>query len=253
MYNGWWPQLVVSNGVGDVSLTGVSLRVEPDGRMVYLQEFSSEVKSPMSLRRFPFDRQKLEVIFEPLGFYASELRLAIGSGTTDLPERPLPISGWELLDLDAETKLNHDASTGKDYSLFVVALEMRRHPEATIWGMIVPLLLIVLLSTVVFWMDRESLGSRMDISFIGLLTVVAFQAFTMGNLPDISYFVLIDGVIYAAYLAMAACILSNIWVDNLNRRGELEAADRFDWHGRWVLPSGFLLSVVGSGVYFFFA
>lgn len=85
--------------------------------------------------------------------------------------------------------------------------------------------IIVLLSSVVFWMDRESLGSRMDISFIGLLTIVAFQGIATEGLPKISYFILMDGVIYGAHAMMAACIVGNLWVD----RGSTGAARRPPW------------------------
>ncbi len=50
-----------------------------------------------------------------------------------------------------------------------------------------PLLLIVLLSFSVFWMDRSSLGDRISVSFIGILTVVAYQVVMSETLPRIAY------------------------------------------------------------------
>ena len=40
----------------------------------------------------------------------------------------------------------------------------------------IPLMVIVLLSFSVFWMDRSSLGDRLSVSFIGLLTSVAYHS-----------------------------------------------------------------------------
>jgi hypothetical protein len=53
-------------------------------------------------------------------------------------------------------------------------------------------MILIALSWAVFWMDRESLGDRMDISFIGILTVVAFQIVVSDQLPRISYFTIVS-------------------------------------------------------------
>ena len=73
---------------------------------------------------------------------------------------------------------------------------------------VLPLTLLVVLTFSVFWMDRPSLGDRMDISFIGLLTVVAYQiireqarqalALTVAPLPrgniPVYYFLAVVGI-----------------------------------------------------------
>ncbi len=250
MYNSWWPQVVLANAVGSVPLSSVSLRIAPDGAMTMVQEISSVVKSRMELRRFPFDRQRLQVIFEPLAFDATEVRLETGVDETDLPERSVRVSGWELLALQAEAQVERDETTGNRYSILLLTLDVRRLPESAIWSILVPMSLIVLLSTVVFWMDRESLGNRMDVSFIGLLTIVAYQSLATEGLPNISYFTLLDGFLYVAYVGMAACIVSNVWVDQLDRRNRAAAADRFDWNGRWVFPVALVALNVISVSYF---
>ncbi len=68
-------------------------------------------------------------------------------------------------------------------SAAVVSMEMARKPGFVLRVIVVPLMLLVMLSWSVFWMDRESLGDRMDLSFIGILTVVAFQTVVSDSLP----------------------------------------------------------------------
>ncbi len=250
MFNGWWPQIAVENAVGSVPLSGVSLRIAPNGTLTMIQEISSVVKSRMALRRFPFDRQRLQVIFEPLSFYATEVLLETGVGATDLPERSIRVSGWDVVALEAEARVERDEVTGNEYSIFVVTLDVGRLPASAIWSIIVPMSLIVLLSSVVFWMDRESLGNRMDVSFIGLLTIVAYQSLATQGLPNISYFTLLDGFIYVAYAGMTACIVSNIFVDQLDRRNATATADRLDWNARWAFPVVLILLNAISASYF---
>ncbi len=251
IFTGWWPQVVVANGVDLSSIAGITLRIRPDGAVSLFQEISLTARSPMNLRRYPFDRQELHLIFESQAFLATEVKLT--SGITDLPARHIRVPEWNLLNMNVETIVEQDDISANTYSMLIVSLDMERRPAYTIWAVAVPMSLIVLLSMSVFWMDRESLGSRMDVSFIGLLTIVAFQSLVSSDLPDISYFILMDGFVYVAYLGMASCVISNLWVDHLNRRGARLLADRFDWHARWAFPTGFIVLNVLSGLYFYFS
>ena len=59
-----------------------------------------------------------------------------------------------------------------------------------------PLIVIVLLSFSVFWMDRSSLGDRISVSFIGILTAVTYQLLVNDVLPPISYVTLMHGFLF---------------------------------------------------------
>ena len=252
MYNGWWPQVVLHNGLGSTPPERVSLRISPDGTLLFVKQISTLLKSPMNLRRFPFDQQKLKAIFEPLAFDATQVKFGSKPIMTDLPDRPLRVAGWDLIDLSAQTQEEHDKQTGAEYSSFVVTLDMARNPAMTIWPVMMPLSLIVLLCTAIFWMGGESHGNRLDASFIGLLTVVAYHALVVGGLPKISYFILIDGFIYVSYGTMAASIVANIVGHQLIRRGARAASERLDQIARWVLPAGFIVFNLFSGLYFYY-
>ena len=251
-YNSWWPQLVLSNGVGTIPLQSVSLRISPDGTLLFIQEISAVVESPMDLRRYPFDQQKLRAIFEPLAYYATEVKLVSGPDMTDLPERPVHVAGWELRDLRAEVHIDQDDNSDAQFSQLIVTLDMHRKPGFTLWFIFVPFSLIVLLSHSVFWMKRDSMGIRMDILFIGLLTIVAYQSLAVSSLPSIAYFTLINGFVYVGYITMAASIVSNIRLDRLTRRGEESTAARFNEVCRWAFPSGFFGLNLISAFYFYF-
>ena len=238
-YNGWWPQLVLSNGVGTIPLQSVALRISPDGNLLFIQEITAVVESPMDLRRYPFDSQKLRAIFEPLAFYGTELKLVSGPDMIDLPARPVHVAGWELRDLSAEPHIEQDDDSDALFTQLIVTLDVRRRPGFTIWFIFVPLSMIVLLSGSVFWMNSESVGNRMDILFIGLLTIVAYQSLAVSSLPSVAYFTLINGFVYVGYIIMAASIVSNVWLDRLKRRGAEAAVQRFDQVFRWVYPAGF--------------
>ena len=61
-------------------------------------------------------------------------------------------------------------------SAFIVSVDVQRESFYMRRLVIIPLVVIVLPSpSSVFWMDRSSLGDRLSVSFIGILTGVAYQ------------------------------------------------------------------------------
>jgi hypothetical protein len=114
---------------------------------------------------------------------------------------------------------------------------------------VLPLVVIVLLSFSVFWMDRSSVGDRLGISFIGILTGVAYQIVMSDHLPRISYLTLMHGILNLSFLTMCATVVINLVVSRLDRRGESELGDRIDRRCRWAFPLVYFgLSLVMVGV-----
>ena len=251
VYQGWWPQLVAANSVGNIPLQGVSLKIHSDGTMLLVQEIAAVLKSSMNLRKYPFDRQELQIIIEPLSSFSSEVQLISGPEMTDMPRRHLKIASWDLVNLSARSRIEKDEKSTHQYAQLVIYLDMERKPGYTTWLVFVPLTFIILLSSSIYWMDAESLGNRMDISFIGLLTIVAYQAMVESGLPKIDYFTLIHGFVYISYLIMATFIMSNILIDQLNRKKKTALADRIDQTARWVMPIAYLALNFLSGLYFY--
>jgi len=101
---------------------------------------------------------------------------------------------------------------------------------------VVPLIVIVLLSFSVFWMDRSSLGDRINVSFIGILTGVAYQIVVSDLVPRISYSTLIHGFLNLSFILMCATVAINLIVGSLDQKGKSELGNRIDRRCRWIFP-----------------
>jgi hypothetical protein len=131
-----------------------------------------------------------------------------------------------------------------------MTLDMARDPRHLLRVVILPLALLVFITFAVFWMDRESLGDRMDISFIGILSVVAYQIVMSDHMPPIAYFTLMNGFLYSAYLLLAAGVVVNLVVAKLDQSGRRELGNRIDRRCRWAFPALFLgLNAVNALVF----
>ena len=80
VFTGWFPQVVLVNESGLYEKHGVLLRVRPDGSLRLVETLDAAAETDLDLRAYPFDRQKLEAIFEVLGFDESEVVLQPSEG-----------------------------------------------------------------------------------------------------------------------------------------------------------------------------
>jgi hypothetical protein len=243
LYDGWRPQAFLANESGSYDRQGTVLRIEPDGTVWYVEEIDAVAESPMDLRFFPFDEQTLQIHFKFLGYGVDEVRFEpVEEYSRLLPQRGNPVgnAGWAIGDYSIAAGEDQSAIAGPQAvgrgSTLRIDVAAERRSGYLIRVVVLPLMLIVALSWVVFWMDRESLGNRMDISFIALLTVVAFQIMVEQALPAIPDLTLMAGFLAINYLLLAATIVVNLRVDQLDRAGRQADGDALDLRCRWMFP-----------------
>jgi len=253
VFDGWWPQLILANRSGGFETEAVLLRIAPDGAMSLVAEVHGNAETSMQLRRFPFDRHHFSAVFEVLGYAQDRVLLVPDPHTSGGGQEAVRIAQWELLDLHVDSReydpVYEDGHDGA-LSQVVVSLDMTRRPQHMLQVVVLPVTVLVVLTFSVFWMDRESLGDRMDISFIGILTVVAYQIIVTDSMPGIPYFTLMSGFLISTYLVLAAGVAINLVVAKLDQAGRREFGDRVDRSCRWVFPSVFLGINLLSAAYF---
>jgi len=232
----WYPQVVLVNESGLYETLGVILRVRPDGTSTLVQMINARAEADLDLRRYPFDRHRLDATFEVLGTSRDEVVWETAPDVAMDDEVRIP--QWTLTEVRASVgeRGASYAGPGSVASTFVVSMDVQRDPFFVIRLVVVPLVLIVMLSWSVFWMERSLLADRISVSFIGILTAVAYQIVVSDIQPDISYVTLMHGFLNLSFFIMCATVVINLWVGALDRRGLSEAGDRIDRRCRWIFP-----------------
>ena len=224
-------------------MQGVLVRVAPDGTSRLIQTFNGVARSALDLRRYPFDKQQLEIVFEVLGFDNNEVNIEAGKITVNRSRIQIP--QWNLIDVATSTRVvtaPYAGVTGYSSAL-VVSIDVERQPFFMVRLVVLPLIVIMMLSWSVFWMDRSSLGDRMSVSFVGILTAVAYQSMVSAIMPQISYMTVIHGFLYYSFMLMCATVVINLVVGNHDRRGDYERGDLIDRRCRWAFPIAYVVLV----------
>jgi hypothetical protein len=216
--------------------------VRSDGSLSLFETVNAVAKIDLDLRRYPIDQQRLEVVFHVLGFDSKEIVLRLepdyNDGDLNIDES-FQMPQWHLTRIKSSIGTRNTPLIGKGAttSTFTVSIDLQRSSFFILRLVILPLIIIVMLSWSVFWMDKSSLGDRISVSFIGILTAVTYQVVLSEILPRISYVTLInDGFLNVSFLIMCMTVIVNLRVGYLDRHGMAEAGDRLDHHCRWVFP-----------------
>lgn len=234
----WYPQVVLANESGLYESNAVLLRVKPNGTNTLIQTVDASVETDLNLRRYPFDHQRLEAVFEVLGFDANQV-VFLTEPEFDISRNPaIEMSGWKISGLDASVRKKVAPYAGKSgtSSTFVLIMDVERKSFFTLRLVVLPLVLIVMLSWSVFWMDRSALGDRLNVSFIGILTAVAYQNVIGDILPQIAYVTLMNTFLNLSMFMMCATVVIHLAVDITNRQGNWKQADLIDLRCRWIFP-----------------
>lgn len=244
----WYPQVVMINESGLYSKSGVVQRVRPDGTCTLIETINAAAKSDLNMRAYPFDRHQLRATFEVLGFGHDEVAFEVehdGEAAADHVTIPQwRIEGARLL---AEDRRAPYAGSSGVASSLVLAIDVDRQSFYIMRLVVMPLALIVVLSFAVFWMDRSSLGDRISVSFIGILTGVTYQLVMSSSLPQIAYPTVMHAFLYLSFLVMCATVVINLVVGSMDKRQRFAAGDRVDRLCRWIFPVGYACVLAALG------
>jgi hypothetical protein len=253
VFEGWRPHVFVPNGIGDREASNLAVAIWPDGRLMYTETFYTKVETPMDLRRFPFDRQRLEIFFQPIVYQRDELVLIPDDSLARTWDRNMGIADWVRGDVTMEeqpTEIVYFDGSRSEISEFVVTVEIKRRPMHFLLSIVFPMVLLVSLTWCVFWMDGETLANRVNITFIGILSVVAYYFVMLGSVPEVSYLTLMDAFVLATFLILSASVVLIVVVERIGGDQNRKIVARVDRICRWAFPLGYLIWAMLLGFMF---
>jgi hypothetical protein len=231
----WFASGYSVNKVGELSFSERVLRIRHDGTI----EQSINIRVPLAthydLRRFPIDRQTLELQVESYLWNRDQLQF-IHDETINGFRDGISIPEWNIEAVSGEVSETAVMRSDTPFSRYTLEIEIARKTGFYIWKLFLPLIVIVALSWSVFWMTDERFSGRSRISATGVLTIVAYQFVFAENLPRVGYLTLLDQVMIGSFGLLAVTVLESLLVDRANREDPAKAI-QIDRTSRWLFPA----------------
>ena len=253
IFTGWWPQLVIINQIGRGDTNAIKISVMPNGEVTYLEQRNVRLETPMALYDYPFDIQNLRAFMIPFGNMSEEVVLEVDDRyreTTDSyakRESTVNVAGWDFpnLNMDVDSTQLQLHETAPTFSRMVTTIVLERQSWQIVWVLLFPLVVLVSMAWSTFWLDPESISDRLNISFVGILTIVAYQFVVIDNMPRNSYLTFTDTLLLVSFLITSLTIPHSLYVKSLTEHGKTPLAHQYDKTCRWAFPLAYAAAIFG--------
>jgi cadmium resistance protein CadD (predicted permease) len=104
------------------------------------------------------------------------------------------------------------------------------------WKVILPLVLIVMMSWMVFWIDPSLVASQISVSVTAMLTMIAYRFALAGFVPKLPFLTTLDLFILVSTIAVFMSMMEVLLTAHLATTNQLKKARQIDRHARWIMP-----------------
>src|SRR6266404_5931778 len=252
----WHPRVGIVNETNSVSRKlPDSVEVEPDGTVTYRQRYAGAFTQPLRLRSFPFDRQTFHVQLVAVRYRPNEvtfvpdedwIRNGLERAGGIAPSITLPdwtVEKWET------KPLTYALSPGFEYSGYAFEFTASRDVQHYILKVLLPLVLIVMMSWAVFWIDPVTSNSQISIAVTSMLTLIAYRFAVDSQLPRLPYMTRLDAFFLTSTLLVFFSLIEVLVTTILDNNKQTERAKKIDRYCRVIFPAIFVIASIAIFVH----
>lgn len=125
---------------------------------------------------------------------------------------------------------------GTHYSRFSLKVSFVREYWSYAFKILIPLLIILLMAYLVFFLPPAQLDTAASVAMTALLSCMAYNVAVTQNMPEIGYLVLSDKFFIATYVLLLLTLAQTFISFILDTNGKQAAAVKLDVASRWLFP-----------------
>lgn len=242
----WNPRLIFLNIQRTWSNLPKVVEIKPNGEVLYRIHLWGNFSQPLNLRNYPLDRHQFKIPIVA-GYATDKLIVHVDPETIPYIAETLSVADWDIINFHGEAK-ELKLSNHYTHNSVVFSFEGIRRVENIIIKVIIPLILIVIMSWTVFWIDPQQTGSQLAMSMTSVLTLIAYHIALGSKLPEIPYMTRLDLFVFGSTLIVFASLIEVVITSRLSTSDRLNRARKIDMICRWIFPVVFILITVYSFV-----
>lgn len=194
------------------------------GELTYKSKSIYKIKNEFNLKNFPFDKQKLKIFLRQNQSEIRANRFAVSSWTMRKAEEFKNlnlIQGWNIKSVDMRYKIYDHPLKEQFYDGFELIFEVERKSKYFVFKIILPIVLILVVCWSAVWIKPKDLESRLTITIVCLLSLIAYNFVIDKDLPKLEYLTVMDYIILISYVyATIPTFLSIITNNSLNTKNK---------------------------------
>jgi hypothetical protein len=235
--NGKWPDFTFFNQQGNRWILNRIIEIESNGHVNYLERFSTNFQVDFDWTAFPFDTQDFYIKVDML-FPEEEYVFVPLENFSEID----PLNGEDEFILTTfDTQISTETSSRLvPTSRFAFHFSAPRHLSYYIFRFFVPILLIIVVSYITFFL--KDYARRIEIATGNLLLFIAFS-FSLGdNYPRMGYLTFMDAIMAITFIINTLVVVLNVYFKYLEQKDQREKADRLEAPFTFFYPLAYLIS-----------
>ncbi|CAI4223448.1 unnamed protein product [Auanema sp. JU1783] len=196
----------------------VLIRVHKNGEILYSVRISLVLSCPMHLQFYPMDVQKCLIDLASYAYTTKDIEYVWKSEEPVQLKKGLSSSlpSFQLRNVSTGY-CTSNTNTGA-YSCLRTTLELRRQFSYYLLQLYIPSCMLVIVSWVSFWIDRNAVPARVTLGVTTLLTMTTQSSGINAKLPPVAYIKAIDVWIGACMTFIFGALLEFAWVTYIANR-----------------------------------
>ncbi|XP_078117586.1 gamma-aminobutyric acid receptor subunit alpha-6a [Sander vitreus] len=208
----WTPDTFFQNSRKSISHNTTTpnklFRIMQNGTVLYTMRLTIDAECPMRLMDFPMDAHSCPLRFGSYAYTSSEILFTWRKGPVASVECPAESMSLLQYDLVGQTLSSEifKSNTGH-YSVQVVHFHLKRKLGYYLIQTYVPLIMVVVLSQVSFWINKESVPARTVAGITTVLTMTTLSISARQSLPKVAYATAMDWFIAVCFAFVASALV----------------------------------------------
>ncbi|XP_045784770.1 gamma-aminobutyric acid receptor subunit beta-like [Maniola jurtina] len=193
------------------------IRIHHSGSITRSIRLTITASCPMDLQYFPMDRQLCNIEIESFGYTMRDIRYKWNEGPNSVgvsSEVSLP----QFKVLGHRQRAMEISLTTGNYSRLACEIQFVRSMGYYLIQIYIPSGLIVIISWVSFWLNRNATPARVSLGVTTVLTMTTLMSSTNAALPKISYVKSIDVYLGTCFVMVFASLLEYATVGYMAKR-----------------------------------
>uniref|UniRef100_A0A3Q3W9T6 Uncharacterized protein n=1 Tax=Mola mola TaxID=94237 RepID=A0A3Q3W9T6_MOLML len=183
-------------------------RIMQNGTVLYTMRLTISAECPMRLMDFPMDGHACPLRFGSYAYTSSEIMFTWKKGSVasvECPKESMSLLQYDLVGQTLSSEI-FKSNTGH-YSVQVVHFHLQRKIGYYLIQTYIPLIMVVVLSQVSFWINKESVPARTVAGITTVLTMTTLSISARQSLPKLSYATAMDWFIAVCFAFVASALV----------------------------------------------
>jgi len=197
----WNPQIKFRNGFAPRVSDNIRIYNFNDGTILYRETFTTSLMTQFDLTKIPFDSHTLHLDVGSLTYDNQYVELLIEDQTVFL-NKDFYMVEFDMTGTGQKFTDVRDEYTDKSYSVMEAQFNIKRQWPLYFYKIIIPLYLLIFITSLIFKYENLALHDRMDICLACILAAIAYQIVIEEKVPKFLFFNFLNTAVFCGVLVM---------------------------------------------------